>query len=131
MSGRSPDYRAWLEKADEDRLCVANELKADRKPWSVICFCAQQAAEKHLKAFLAFHGAQPKKIHDLRVLLMDCGAFDASLVELENDCLLLNSCAVDIRYPDTQVEDEESMGRTAAAASDRICEAVRQSLPLT
>ena len=83
MSDGATDYRAWLEKADEDRLCVANELKADRKPWSVICFCAQQAAEKHLKTFLAFHGAQPKKIHDLRVLLRDCGAFDASLVELE------------------------------------------------
>jgi len=57
MSNRVRDVQAWVAKADEDRLCLENELKAEHTPWSVVCFHAQQAAEKYLKAFLVFHGS--------------------------------------------------------------------------
>jgi HEPN domain-containing protein len=96
MNGRAADYQAWLEKAAEDRLYIENEMRAERKPWSVICFCAQQAAEKHLKAFLAHQGELPEKIHDLNALLSACATHDATLADLENDCRALNSYSVDI-----------------------------------
>jgi HEPN domain-containing protein len=129
MSAATPDYRAWLDKADEDLLCIQNELAAARKPWSVICFCAQQAAEKHLKAFLVFHRVPPERTHDLTALLAACVPLEKSLASLETDCRALNSFAVDIRYPDLRPTDEETMTREAVAASERICSAIRQRLP--
>jgi HEPN domain-containing protein len=131
MSSATPDYLAWLDKADEDLLCINNELAAERKPWSVICFCAQQAAEKHLKAFLVFHSVLPERTHDLTALLAASVPFEKSLATLEADCRALNSFAVDIRYPDIRPSDEESMTRQAVAASQRICSAIRNQFPKT
>ncbi len=48
MSEKSPEYCAWVDRAKEDLLCIRNELAAAEKPWSVICFHAEQAAEKYL-----------------------------------------------------------------------------------
>jgi HEPN domain-containing protein len=36
-------------------LC-RNELAAERKPWTMIAYHAEQAAEKYLKAFLIQNG---------------------------------------------------------------------------
>ena len=41
--------RAWVEKAENDLLCIENNLVAQRVPWDVVVFHAQQAAEKLLK----------------------------------------------------------------------------------
>ena len=128
MSGKRPEHLLWIDKAEEDRLCVANELKALQKPWSVVCFHAQQAAEKYLKAFLVRHGIRPERTHDLRVLLNRCAQVDLALLPLENDCRQLNDYAVDIRYPDIGVTVEETMTRNAVAASDRICDLVRSKI---
>jgi hypothetical protein len=53
------------------------------------------------------------------------------LAELESDCRALNSYAVDIRYPDIDLQqtDAEAITREAVDASSRICAAVRQRLP--
>ncbi|AEK73674.1 HEPN domain protein [Thermococcus sp. 4557] len=47
-----PDVAAWIKQAEED-LFTAETLLSFKKPapW-IICFHAQQAAEKFLKAFL-------------------------------------------------------------------------------
>ena len=125
-----PDqHKLWLEKAEEDRLCIANELKAERQPWSVICFHAQQAAEKYLKAFLVFHEVRPDRTHDLRALVARCASFDLKLLELDPDCRQLNNYAVDIRYPDVAAAVEEQVGRDAVKLAERICEAIRNRLP--
>ncbi len=38
--------RAWLGKAESDLLCIENNVVAQRVPWDVVVFHAQQAAEK-------------------------------------------------------------------------------------
>ncbi len=65
MNGKPGEHQAWVEKAEEDWLCIRNELAAEHQPWSVICFHAQQATEKYLKAFLVAKGVRPERTHDL------------------------------------------------------------------
>jgi HEPN domain-containing protein len=123
------DIRAWLEKADEDWLCVRNETAAAQTPWAVVSFHAQQAAEKTLKALLVAHGRFPPRVHDLAHLLDLCLPFDATLEELREDCERLSQFAVDVRYPDIGTKMEEAMGREAIAAAERICRVLRRLLP--
>ena len=129
MNGPPGEHKPWLEKADEDRLFIANELKAERQPWSVICFHAPQAVEKYLKAFLVCKGVRPERTHDLRALVIRCADFDAEFLALETDCSRLNSFAVDIRYPEIPLAAEEQTGRQAAVLAERICAANQARLP--
>ena len=52
MSGRESNYASWLAKAEHDLLNIRNNLSAVQVPWDTVCFHAQQAAEKCLKALL-------------------------------------------------------------------------------
>ncbi len=59
----------WLRKADDD-LAAAEDLLAQARPYRwIICYHAQQAAEKYLKGFLVHRDVDPPKIHDLSALL--------------------------------------------------------------
>lgn len=128
MSDRMADHQAWLAKAEEDWLCIRNELQAAQKPWSVLAFLSQQAAEKHLKAFLVARGHRPPRTHDLVALLEAYAQFDPSLASLRADCAMLTDYPVDIRYPDVPIEVTEQLGREAVAAAERICAAIRARL---
>ena len=86
MSGRETDYAAWIEKAKHDLLAIRNNLAADQVPWDVVCFHAQQAAEKLLKAFLVHHARVPSKTHSLVFLLKSCAKLDGGFATLEHDC---------------------------------------------
>lgn len=72
MSGNETNYRAWLDKASGDVLNIDNDLNASRVPWDTVCFHAQQAVEKTLKAFLVFHNRGVTRTHDLVALLSEC-----------------------------------------------------------
>lgn len=82
MSRPESNFSAWLRKADHDLLNIQNNLAAREIPWDTVCFHAQQAAEKFLKAFLVFHGRDLSKTHDLVALLARCAECEASLAGL-------------------------------------------------
>ena len=63
-----------------------------------ICFHAQQAVEKYLKAFLSFHNKEVPKTHNLRDLISKCGQIDSSLNNLLSLTDSLQIFAVEIRY---------------------------------
>ena len=83
MSAPETAYQAWLTKAERDLLNVENNLAASRTPWGTVCFHAQQATEKVLKAFLVHHGKRPPRTHDLVALLARCVDTGADLRDLE------------------------------------------------
>ena len=61
--------RSWIEKATNELVAAAYLLKLGaRAPADVVCFHAQQVAEKHIKALLAFRGLDFPKTHDLEAL---------------------------------------------------------------
>jgi HEPN domain-containing protein len=65
---------------------------------STICFHAQQAVEKYLKAFLIFHDVDFPRTHDVDFLLMECQKIDSKSFNI--DLKSLTEFGVSIRYPD-------------------------------
>ncbi|MBU0616165.1 MAG: HEPN domain-containing protein, partial [Planctomycetes bacterium] len=83
------DPRTWVAKAENDLLNICNNLNAEQVPWDTICFHAQQAAEKMLKAFVVSRGQAVSRTHDLVALLAEAVAAGGTLEALEADCRLL------------------------------------------
>jgi len=129
MSDPEANWADWVGKADNDLLNVRNNLAAERVPWDTVCFHAQQAAEKMLKAFLVRHGQAPRKIHDLLALLEDCLGYDSTLEELRGNCVGLNSFSVDVRYPYPVPDPDEAEAREAVKAAEAVYGAVLRRLP--
>ncbi len=125
------DPAAWVVKADHDLLNIANNLNDAQVPWDTICFHAQQAAEKMLKAFLVSRRLRPPRTHDLIVLLNQCTSHRAEFATLEADCRLLLGYAVESRYPQAMYEPTDVEGAEAVAASHRVCEFARAALRTT
>lgn len=120
MSGsRSRDSSAiaqeWLNRALDD-LRVARHtltLKPDC-PYAIVCFHAQQAVEKSLKAILTRLGRQFPKTHDLTELVpLLPDSLREQLTEIEFN--RLNPYAVEARYPG----DLEPVTRQEALAALR------------
>jgi HEPN domain-containing protein len=90
--------RRWFQKAENDLLSVQNNLKAEQYASDTVCFHCQQAAEKYLKGFLAWHQMPFAKTHDLLDLLrriMQISNMDAPM--LSDNLLLLDRYSVSIR----------------------------------
>jgi HEPN domain-containing protein len=122
------DWRHWVEKAANDLLNINNNLAAVEIPWDTLCFHAQQAAEKMLKALLVARGEICPRTHDLSALLGRCQAAAYAVDALEESCRLLQPYAVLTRYPGSPFEPDEQEGRSAAAAARQVYEAVFQIL---
>jgi HEPN domain-containing protein len=129
MNPPEPPFRAWVVKAESDLLNITNNLAAANVPWDTVCFHAQQAAEKLLKAFLAWKERDLLRTHDLVALLAQCVTLDPSLAELENDCRKLTYYAVGSRYPDMLYEPDEEDGREMVSAMHRVRSAILARLP--
>ena len=129
MSVARSNFRTWLAKAEHDLLNIENNMKAPEIPWDTVCFHAQQAAEKLLKAFLVFHGQSPILTHDLVALLAACVPINPSLATRQQDCQRLNYYAVAARYPSDLYEPTEADARQMIEAAHRIRADVLACLP--
>ena len=72
---------------------------------SSICFHAQQASEKFLKAYLAYHDVDFPRTHDLDFLLIECQKIDKEAFQI--DFKSLTDFGVSVRYPDDFYIPEE------------------------
>ena len=98
--------KEWLSLARND-LAAAKALQAYPSQARNICFHAQQAGEKALKALYVWRGDSPLKTHDLELLLHRLLGTFPRLMQLEEACSVLTLYAVDARYPGLDVEEEE------------------------
>jgi len=89
----------WLFRAKED-LAVMNRLADSEIEFytSSICFHAQQAVEKYLKAFLVYHDVDFPRTHDVDFLMEECQRLDHQSFEI--DLKSLTEFGVAVRYPD-------------------------------
>jgi HEPN domain-containing protein len=122
------DPQTWVAKAQNDLLNIRNNLDAEQVPWDTICFHAQQAAEKMLKALLVSCGQTVSRTHDLVALLAEVVAAGEALGDLEDDCRLLSPYAVMLRYPGVPGEPSEQEGRRAVNAAEHVFEQVQAAL---
>ena len=122
---RLQDVRAWLAKANLDLRAAAHEASAPAEGlWGDVMFHAQQAAEKSLKAFLAWHDVPFRKTHNLENLGQRCVAVDATLQPLADQAAPLSEYAWKFRYPGEADEPEREEAELALAAARNIYEAI-------
>lgn len=116
--------RQWVAKAEEDLINAEHTLTLlERCPLSTVCFHAQQAAEKYLKALLTLHHQPFPKSHDLLELLR----LLQSQVDMHLDPVILgilNRYAVEARYPG----DWEPITREEAEEALRLAREVRSEV---
>ena len=124
MNGPETNYKAWLAKAANDMLNIENNLSSEEIPWDTVCFHAQQAAEKTLKAFIVYHQLPLTWVHDLVALLNQCILIDRELANLQEACMRLTYYAVVVRYPDDFYEPDEIEGIEMVTLSKRIQERI-------
>jgi len=100
MTKEQDEYlRNWLFRAEEDIAVIDNLFKTDPVFYaSTICFHAQQAVEKFLKAFLVYRNVDFPRTHDVDFLLLECKKTDPG--DFEVDLGSLADFSVNIRYPD-------------------------------
>ena len=100
MTKDQNDYlKTWLFRANEDIAVIEKLFESEPELYaSTICFHAQQAVEKFLKAFLVFHNIDFPKTHDLDYLLLECKKIDTKNFDI--DLGSLTDFGVSIRYPD-------------------------------
>ena len=116
----------WLLLARED-LATATEMVPKRR-WRHVCFHAQQAAEKFIKALLTSRQVDIPRTHDLEKLVQHL--VDAKPLGLLDPGILdLSEYAVDTRYPRDSVEELAiDDAERALAAARKVEERVMQAL---
>ncbi|WP_205739159.1 HEPN domain-containing protein [Halocella sp. SP3-1] len=98
----------WFELADYDLQSAVFLLKMKPKPLEIMAYHCQQSVEKYLKGFLAFHGGQIKKTHDLIFLNKECQKYDALFKNIIDECINLTDYGVQVRYPfHIDIEEED------------------------
>ena len=103
MSERPDDAilsaEAWLDYAENDLAMAARGLQPPPIT-ELVCYHAEQAAEKALKAYLAWLSDQriphSHKLHELSALIVTRGGTEAPRAPLA----ILEDYAVEVRYPE-------------------------------
>jgi len=123
------DTRAWMEKARLDLRAGDADLSHDPPFCGDAMFHAQQAVEKALKAFLAWHESPFRKTHDLRELFSACYLADPSLASLGERAEGLTPYAWVFRYPGESEEPERGDAERALGLAREVYEAILARLP--
>ena len=115
---RPGDPGTWLDHANSD-LVLAGVDRPDGVMFEGLCFHAQQAAEKALKAVLISEGIPVPQTHSVRALL-DLLPQNLSIPPDVESAAALTDYAVSARYPgnlEPVTEDEYREALRLAAAS--------------
>lgn len=109
------DPRAWLSRARSN--LVRSRNRADGVYLEDLCFDAQQAAEKALKALCIHRGVEFPYVHDLAELITRLQQAGASVPEGVRQAGRLTRYAVETRYPglgEAVTEEEHERAITLA-----------------
>lgn len=118
-----------MQKAEEDLVLAEHGLTmTERCPYDLICYHAQQCAEKYLKALLTGHALRVPRTHDLRFLMRRMPA-DLHLGTELDHVLTLNRYSIETRYPENWDDIERPEAERAVALARVVRDAVRSTLP--
>jgi HEPN domain-containing protein len=106
MAGTPSD---WLARA-KSNLARASSPKPEGVLWEDLCFDAQQAAEKSLKAMLCSRGVEFRPVHDIGELIQTLAEAGIQVPDTVRNASELTVYAVQTRYPGEyeRVTEEES-----------------------
>jgi HEPN domain-containing protein len=123
------EVRSWLIKAQQDLEASAWLLESPRALHGAVGFHCQQAAEKALKAYLAWQEQPFEKTHSLVALVGMCLEFDSDFDSLRNAATTLTPFAVTIRYPGDMPDISAKEAREALHLARQIWDFVLAHLP--
>lgn len=124
-SSMSSLIEEWVAKAEGDFRTAGRELSVREAPnYDAVCFHAQQAIEKLMKALMISCGSVPPRSHDLVALAQLLEGVDPSCSWPAEELRFLNLAAVEFRYPGESAEQSE------AEEAFAICTALRERLLL-
>ena len=103
MKENDNEVLAWFEKADHDLGTAIITYLHLPDYYDTITFHCQQALEKYLKAFLVFQDKEFKYTHDLVYLFEIIKTTDSFLDSYYDKISILQSCAVEVRYPNETI----------------------------
>jgi HEPN domain-containing protein len=126
---RTADTRAWLEKAALDMRSARVDLEAVPPILGDALFHCQQAVEKSLKAFLAWHDTRFRKTHDLVELGMQCTFIDSELESVLREAAPLTEYAWKYRYPGDVPEPTQAEADRGLALATMVFETLIERLP--
>ena len=118
----------WFEKAGRD-LSVARRLGSEAIYRDAIVFHCQQAVEKGVKGFLAYHDLPTERTHDVAGLIVKAAAVEPSLLIWKERAKALTKFAVAYRYPGMDVPLEEADVAESLHASEGIVSQILALLP--
>ena len=110
---------AWLERA-KSNLIRAKQPKPAGVFWEDLCFDAQQATEKALKALLLFRGIPFRFVHDIAELLTLLEQGGVALPDTIRPAADLSDYAVEARYPGPLEPVTEEEYRKAVAVAESV-----------
>ncbi|HNY40130.1 MAG TPA: HEPN domain-containing protein [Bryobacteraceae bacterium] len=121
MSGRlSPsDPREWLRRSQSSLLHARS--KVEGVCLEDLCFDAQQAAEKAIKAVLVARKAQFPYVHDIDVLLSALTQAGEALPVRVLEAAKLTPFAVEARYPSVAREVTDAQYDEALRLAEDVC----------
>jgi HEPN domain-containing protein len=105
------DYKVWLVRA-KSSLALSRAKIDEEIFYEDLCFQAQQAVEKSLKAFLVFFDVDPEKTHNLVNLIKEL-AKHIDIPDEINEVVILNDYAIQTRYPGDYAPIEEDEDKKA------------------
>ena len=126
MTRREREARRWWRQARRD--LESAEINERHARHEVVCFLAQQAGEKALKAFLYAQGESPVLGHSLLELTTRAGSYGTELAGLREAAKTLDAYYVPSRYPNGLTDDVAPLDFFEASDSVRALTAARSIL---
>jgi len=122
-----PETKEWIAKAIADFSTAQREVKVvDNPNYDAVCFHAQQAAEKYLKAIIIESGRCVPRTHDLEVLVNLLTDQLSDLNQILHNARILSAMAVEVRYPGMSADEDDAV--QSLKSTIIIFDAVREIL---
>ena len=123
------EVRSWLTIVHKDLQRARKDLEFPPVDPDSALFHCQQAIEKAMKAFLAWHRQPFRKTHDLRALGDQCVSLDGTLDPLADRVSTLTPYAVQYRYPFDLAAPTADQAEEAIALASEFVNAIVTRLP--
>jgi HEPN domain-containing protein len=121
--------REWLRRTKEDLDAAALVLTVPSPLVRTALFHCQQAVEKAMKAFLTWHDAPFREVHNLEELGESCVRLDSTLTSAVTRVTVLTKYAVRFRYPGAPYEPDAEEAEEAMGLAREFVDAVLAKLP--
>ena len=118
----------WIDKAEGDLKVAAREIQTADPVYHVICFLAQQCAEKYLKALLEEHNLPYSKSHDLVALIDKSHDLFSELSRKRERLAHLSQFGIAARYPGMGLDREDAEESMSTALEVRATVRLRLGL---